>query len=151
MAERIVVRSRKENRLMSLDNGWWKFKNCNIVALLRFSILSNCTGKGSSNLYPCTWENKLFCLFVIRLLEGGGIFPVYISPRHIYIFWIVSLCPSILCHKVSDIDHHKCHKHDKCNSVTSITVWQNVTSVTKCDKCDMVWKVWHNVTKCDKT
>ena len=78
-------------KLVSLDNGWWKFKNCNIVALLRFSILSNCTGKGSSNLYPCTWENKLFCLFVIRLLEGGEFFQ-YIFHLDIYIFSELSLC-----------------------------------------------------------
>ena len=84
-----MVRSREENASMSLDIGWWKLKNCNIV--LRFSILSNCTGKGSSNLYPCTWENKLFCLFVIRLLEGGGGVSS-IFHLDIYIFSELSLC-----------------------------------------------------------
>ena len=47
--------------------------------------------------------------------------------------------------------HHKCHKHDKCNSVTNVIVWQNSTIVKKCYKCDTMWKVWQNVTKCDKT
>ena len=142
MAERIVVRSRKENASMSLDNGWWKLKNCNIV--LRFFILSNCTGKGSSNLYPCTWENKLFCLFVIRLLEGGGDFS---SIFHLdkNILSELSLC----AHQYYAIKSVILIITNVTN-MTNVTVWQNVTSVTKCDKCDKMWKVWQNVTKYDK-
>merc|ERR1712082_411551 len=130
MAERIVVRSRKENPSMSLDNRWWKLKNCNIVAVLRFSILSNCTGKGSSNLYPCTWENKLFCLFVIRLLEGGGDFSSIFN-LDIYIFSELSLC----AHQYYAIKSVILIITNMTN-VTNVTVRQNLTSVTKCDKCD---------------